>query len=591
MKFYLIILISIVVFVLKPDEGVHCRNNYHMKYALYIEEVVNHICSQILLYRRQDSNNYTGIVEALLPKTGLQEFTNRYRYTISVLNFKYTDILKKFLDGFGIIISLCQKFENKESPLNFIGCVKLLEKELIKSKTMIVSLHSVMKFISYIDIRFLFTGGSVPHPIIDEIDFIYQFVLEISLETRSFDLNESPNPEFDLNELPNPDHKLAHTSEIKFNKLKHFYTEAIVLINKFVENNKSTMDTSLIAELFKMSIVDKNTKTIHEVVNSIKNNLNLLYNGTIEFWYKNLGFEQFLNPILAKFIPPIDPETKQNDGIAALNIMRVQSGWTEMNHLKFKYYEKYFSVDYVIKDEVSNINFRIKKEHVSQLLRCRFTEIMKNYRTLINATMNVCNTHAKQYYHNCLILFFNSLSNSQRMLKGLYDALISLNRSSIWSVNLSSLSSLQNVLEWVSDFRRLLKNNTFYNDRLIVSSEEKEIRKVNNLLQIFSEHFRIFSKKLSTDLGQYHTRCEINTFKNEDAFIEDFKNVKKSSNNQLNGSIYGEEFQIAFDARDYFDNFCEDVYKSCYENLGFGKILHCMNNDIDGKLKRYMQNL
>ncbi|XP_050530327.1 uncharacterized protein LOC126899419 [Daktulosphaira vitifoliae] len=324
MKFYSFILLSIIVFTLNLIEGVQYKS-YHAMYENYIARVVSHICSQIILYQKRDSNYYLNISsleEDFRPNTNLLSFRPKYIYTISILNFKYLEILKKFLDLINLILNNCQKFySKKKSPKNFIRCVQFLEIIVKNSKTMIEKLHNAMKFISYIDIRFLFSEVFVPHPIIDEIDFIYQYVLEKSKETSSLDLNKSP----------------YEISEMKFKNLTTFQTDASIRVNNYLQNYKN-LDTSLINDLKCIKIVELPIN----VRSSKKKLLNKFFSEIIKNWYKNLGFEEFLNPKIEEFIPPIDPDTNQSDGIEALNIIRKESGWEKMNHINIVYFVKIY---------------------------------------------------------------------------------------------------------------------------------------------------------------------------------------------------------------------------------------------------------
>ncbi|XP_050545609.1 uncharacterized protein LOC126907937 isoform X2 [Daktulosphaira vitifoliae] len=536
------------------DEKVHCKS-YHSMYENYIETVVNHIYSQIISYRKQDSNHSIGIEEAFQPNYNLLNFRQKYDYTISIINFKYHEILRKYLDLINLLLGHCQRFYNEnKSSIHFISCVQFLEIVVNISKNMIENLHNAMKFISYIDIKFLFFEGCmVPHSEIHVIEFIHKYVLEKSVETNSFDLNKSPY-------------------EINLENLTKFYTDASIRVNNFFRNI-TNLNTLIINDLKEIKIAELS----YDLNFLNRDILDKFFNEIIEVWYQNLGFEEFLNPKTDDFIPPIDPDTNQNDGIEALNIIRKESGWEKMNHISIVYFGKNISVDRIINDEVSNINFQIKKEHVSQLLRCRFTEIMKNYRTLISAFLYVCNKDAVNYYHICLIKLFSSFAKSKKMLKELYEALVTLNESSIWNVHLSSKSSLHKIFSWVAGFLKLLENNDFSLKNIV----ENKFEMVEQLLVIFKNHLNIFSDNLRSDLSTYDTRCSMDIkFENVKDYVSYFRNlgvISFSSNSELIN-------QIIHNACNYFEKFFEYVSKSCYEDLGFEKLSHCKNKELDTKL-------
>ncbi|XP_050545632.1 uncharacterized protein LOC126907944 isoform X2 [Daktulosphaira vitifoliae] len=544
MKFFSFILIFIVIFLLQQDTGVHCEN-YHDMYENYIERVVSHIYSKIISYRKQDSKNTIGIEENLQTNTNMLNLRQKYCYTIGILNYMYIEILIKYLYIINLILSICQKYHYKNELNYFSPCVEMLEKVLQNSKTMIANLHNAMKFLSYIDIRFLFSEGIIPHPIIEVIDFIYQYVLGKSQDTSSLDLNQSP---YDI-------------SEMKLENLTKFHTDASKIVGDFFQNSKYIL-IFLINDLPKINIAELPNDLNFARIEI----LNTFFNEIVEVWYKNLGFEEFLNPKTAEFIPPINPDTNQNDGIEALNIIRKESGWKKMNHISIVYFGKQFSVDRIINDEVSNINFQIKKKHVSQLLRCRFTEIMKNYRSLFSAMLYICDKDAHNYYNNCVIKLFGSLVKSKTMLEDLYEALVTLKKSSIWSVNYTSESNLQIVFEWVAGFLSLLENNDFSLKNI------NDNKMIKQLLIIFKKKFNVFSTLLLNEIKIFDTLChKDDKFKNVQYYVNYFRNPENESIN-LNPE---NSMQIMLNACNFFDNFCENVSKSCYKDLGFEKLPHC----------------
>ncbi|XP_050545587.1 uncharacterized protein LOC126907928 isoform X8 [Daktulosphaira vitifoliae] len=576
MKLYSFILLPIFFFVLKPDEGVHC-NIYHAQYKKYIERVVSCIYLQIIYNQKQNSN---GEEEAFQQYTDLRELKLKYNYAISVLNFEYTKIIKKFLEYVAIIIRKCHQCHKNNLLQKFVSCVILLEDQIKNSKTMFENLHNAMKFISYIDIRFLFFEFEVPHTIIEEIDFIYQFVSEKNLENSPFDLNKSFN----------------QISKIKLRNFVKFLKDSTKIVNSLTEHNKY-INPSIKTHLENIEINERSKKNNSSDVYSKPPNK--FYNETIKIWYKNLGFEEFLEPIEAEFIPPIDPKTNQNDGIKALNVIRKEPGWKSMNHINIVYFGKQISVNRIINDEVSNINFRIKKEHITQFLRCRYTEIIKEYHTILSSIMHVCQNDIRNFYHNCLIKLFNSFKKSEKMIEGLYKALVALNRSSIWSVNFNSKSSLHKLFKWVTIILRFLKNNNFnldnfmdkYDIEIVIIRNPKETEIIKKLLNIFKTFLKDIGVLLRSDVAQQGARCYTNKRLNKiwdytKSFINSFNTLNNNNNPYLDWQL-----QIYLNACNYFDKFCADVYKSCYEDLGFQKIIDCQHKELHHDLIPYTVDL
>ncbi|XP_050520411.1 uncharacterized protein LOC126893903 [Daktulosphaira vitifoliae] len=555
MDFFLIIRMTIFIFVLKPDKAEQ-NVDYHWHYKNFIKTVTDHIRSSIEsneirnLILKLDSNYTIKLEEAFQSDLYLNNFRYNYSNTISVLNFKYTGILKIFLNYLDIILQQCKQFRDENLWENFICCITSLVEEVKNSQTMLDNLYNVMKYISDIDVRYLFQGKNVPNAIVDEIDFFKQFVLQYTSETVSFDLNSLPN---------------LKDSETKFKNLNEFYTEASEIVNNMFQNS-NVIDTSVETNSITNQINECTNENDSYLVYLTCSNLNAFYNKTIEIWYKNLDFEEFLKPKIPQFIPPIDLDINQNDGIKALNILRQESGWKTMNHILIIYNGKQFSVDFIMKDEINNINFRVKKEHVIQLLRCRYTEIMKNYEILLSTVVHICNKSVPPYYQNCLIELFDSLNKSKRMFDGLNMAINTLNNSSIWSLSNHSHSSLQKILKWNTDFLNLLKNNEFSRCELgnnIIKNEGKNTEKLKKLRNILSEFRDNFYKELRSEMSRMNDRCVMRK-----PFIEKFKIM----NDILLMSTYPYSNQIYLNASNYFGIYCENVYKNCYEDLGFGKI-------------------
>ncbi|XP_050520672.1 uncharacterized protein LOC126894059 isoform X3 [Daktulosphaira vitifoliae] len=568
MEFYSFILISIVIFVLNPAEGV----KYNQLYKNYINTVVTHIHSkigvnQMLNLKLKQFLNYPKIEE----NCKKDDFSRNYRYTISVLNYKYTEILKKFLDYMNIIIDECKQFHKRNLVENFINCVSLLEVEVKNSKTMFEKLYNAMKFISYIDIKYLFLEGLAPHPIIDEIDFLQQFVKELNAAYV-----------VDINILPN-----LKVSITQFENFKSFYEVALKVVNNLFQNSL-IIDTTIKTDLKKNQIEECSNETSFEIVYYTCNKLNSLYIETIKMWYKNLGFEHFLNPKTPQITPPKDPEIKQDDGIEALNILRLGTSWESMNHINIVYYRKNCSVNSIIKDEINFLNFRIKKEHVSQLLRCRYTEILKNYHLLLSTILHYCNNDSFNYQYSCLIELFKSFNKSKIMLIGLYNALITLNKSSIWIVHFRSHSSLHKILEWVAQILIFLKNNNYFKiDFVNKDDTENNNETLQKFQVIFNSFLNNFHHKIHSNISYLDSWCVFN-----EPFYE--KNEKlnyfRTSKNILIDPNTLHQIKIYLNACYYFDNFCENVYNTCYKNLGFDKI-NCSGRKIDEKLIPFIKDL
>ncbi|XP_050545929.1 uncharacterized protein LOC126908091 [Daktulosphaira vitifoliae] len=574
MEFYSIILMSIGISVLKIDEGVNCIcnyvNNYPDNYRNYIKTVIDYISSHIELNEilnlklKEDSNTTFSVEEVFISHRKYTKFKTNYFYTINVLNFKYTEILKNFLDYIDIILQKCKQFHERNLEENFICCVTSLVEEVKNSKTMFENLHNAMTFFSYIDVRFVFQGSIMPNVIIDEIDFFQKYVLQKISENSHLDLNRH----FDLNCLPN-----FQDSEMNFKNLNEFHTVASKIVNNLYQNSNIIIDTSIKSNSTTIDMNEDDSYLVYLTCSKLKS----FYNKNIEIWYKNLGFEQFLNPKTPQLLPPIDPNININMGIKAFNILRQESGWKTMEHINIVYNGKLFSVDCIMKDPINIMNFQIKKEHVIQLLRCRYTEIIKNYHVLLSSILSLCSTKVNGFSYNCLIKLFDSFNKSKIMFEGLHTALITLQKSSLWNYTFLSHSNLQKILKWIEDFLSLLNNNEFSQDNfvgqngiLITEILDKNLKNFLNVLKQSNMELRI-------DLKNMTFRCNMREpYYKKSISIKYFKYLAS----KMRSAYYEQSIQIYSYACNYFDEFCKNIYKSCYENLGFRKV-YSLNNSSD----------
>ncbi|XP_050522703.1 uncharacterized protein LOC126895175 [Daktulosphaira vitifoliae] len=555
MEFFALIFMTTVIFVLKPFEAEQ-YSDYRENYKNYIKKVVTHIRSQIgsnqiqNLKLKKDSIYITDLEKYYRSNMLENFFRDYYSNTISILNFKYTEILKNFLAYTYFIFTICKQFHDRNLSENFNCCVTSLVEEVKNSKTMFENLYNAMKFISYIDVRLLFAGRNMPNSIIDEIEFFQQYVLQKKSKTIHFDLNSLP---------------ILEDSESVFHNFNQFYTEALKKVNNLFKNN-NIIDTSIKTDLISEIKECSNENDSYLVyLTCIK--LNSFYNETIETWYKNLGFEQFLDPKTSKFLPQLESDVKLNHGIKALNIMLREKGWDTMDHINIFYNNKKFNVESIIKDPINSINFQIKKDHVLQLLRCRFTEIMKNYYTLLSTIFFICEKGEKSVLHNCLIQFYNSFNKSKIMFEGLLSVINTLKKSAIWNVSYNSHSNLQNILKWVKYFLNLLQKKEFSQFNNIDQLDMKNVN-VQNLEDLFLNFRRGFYEELHNEARHMKIRCCMKKpFYNKLELVDNFRYTANIMNNPNIETI-----EIYLSACNYFNNFCKNVYNFCYEELGFKKV-------------------
>ncbi|XP_050520636.1 uncharacterized protein LOC126894040 [Daktulosphaira vitifoliae] len=547
------ILISCTFLLLKINSGAYCTGKLPDQdgQSIYITYAINCIHAQngwkALQNLKIEPNLYNSIVEKSIKlslKPNIRKLIEPFCTTIILLNYKYTEVLKTFVDYLHIIIHKCQQFHNENYTENFINCVTLLTEEVKNSESMFDHLYNAMAYMNNFDQIFMFLKYFELVSIVNDIYYFKQYVSQKTEKNFSLDLNET---------------SFIQDSNIEFETLKEFHDKASKIVNNLNQNSNVIDDDNkqdLLTTYYAKHLSERNI----DFISFTCNQLNSFYEKTIKNLYKDLGFEELMNSSLPR-IKSLEKSTNiSENSIQILKKIIREEGWKKFDHIRINFDNHILSIYDVLNDPITVQNFETKKKHVTQFIRCRYTEIFKNYNVLLSVIIRLCFNNLSDHYFDCMILFFDSLTKSKKMLDKMHTALISLKKTSIWDVNKRANWDLHKLLDWLSSYVCLLKNDIFLPQNIIKQNID-DVYETFSICQLDNE------KQLRSDLYRMKNRCLLSIPLYDQTFIiNQFQNLATNQPNNQD-SLY-----VARKACEYLNLFCDEVIKVSYEDLGFSKI-------------------
>lgn len=92
-----------------------------------------------------------------------------------------------------------------------------------------------------------------------------------------------------------------------------------------------------------------------------------------------------------------------------------------MNHISILYHDQIILANHVVRDGVIKYNYHLKKEPMILLLRCRYTEIIQNFDTILNVMLQNCKKmrikRKFQLYYNCMAELSIIIYRSEHMFR------------------------------------------------------------------------------------------------------------------------------------------------------------------------------
>ncbi|XP_050546675.1 uncharacterized protein LOC126908545 [Daktulosphaira vitifoliae] len=282
--------------------------------------------------------------------------------------------------------------------------------------------------------------------------------------------------------------------------------------------------------------------------------MNSFYTEMIKINYEDLGFIQLINPTNHKFKPPIDETINQELGIMTLNTLFNEGSWNSFSHMEILYGNLIISATTVIRDLVTNYNFHLKKFYFTQMLRCRFLEVLIIYNTSLTALMRICrNKNNLNEYVKCVLYLFVAINDTVKMFDFMLTIIEKLRLSNLWLPERLS-SNLLAIYKLIYNYVIDLKTNNVVRD-MFINKPEVNIEHLSNDYTLSFQKARYkFSNILSKLKKQNKNMC----------YSNDFMIIKKDLDTKFcNNAIIISKYLY-----DFYENFV----KTDYEDTGFNKI-------------------
>ncbi|XP_050529109.1 uncharacterized protein LOC126898796 [Daktulosphaira vitifoliae] len=571
MRFKLITIIIFTIFLVCNSKV--CCTLINDSYEFYLMEVIKHLLSQPgwnsiqhLSLIIEDDERID--VNKLLNEMQNYEVEKMGRYSVilnTMFNFIYcrhTEIMLTFDHLLKIIIAKCSSDVQEHKTEEFIFCAKQLHQTVIESLEMFTKLWEVTSFLDSIALNSLEPSLIKMVANEGEIATIIKYV--------QFK-NEQPRPVFiDLNNKISTDVALDEYKDIK-----RFHDNTLTLKLKDLMTRNSSLCfsnndfvSSILESLFKINMTKSPTTNINGDIQNIQEYRSVFYQQIIKNDYYNFGFEKLINPQHNKeqIIP--SPESSYMFGGVVLLLTKLLShaGWREWNHIQIK------NLD------VSNINTRrpfligydngVKTQSfVYLLIKCRYGEILKNFKVIVTTIINVTkNKIIKNNYSfiDDVISIRDAVKNSGQMLSLMLFALNIIRNTLPHQYKREKKLQLEILIEKIKIFINAFE---MYN----YSASDFNMEVAHQYLEKLFIFFRADVDKLIYDIlnKNYRFGCVINKkYLTTYNLLENF-----NYSLDLNSSNYNSAENIVLQLCQYLNTFCNNVIQKDFIDLGFNKFL------------------
>ncbi|XP_050544384.1 uncharacterized protein LOC126907273 isoform X2 [Daktulosphaira vitifoliae] len=556
-----------------------CPQSVKGRYLKYVITVIKHICvqkgwdSMKHLQLNQDKYGNMTIRDAFTQKIDKNNILGMFIIVVRLLNYKYTEILKNYVELITLSITECEKYSTDHLFGEFINCTQRIEHGVKNSMNMFDNLYHVMTFMSYIDIKFLFIHTlESPYVMVDEIYFAYHYINTMKISDRSFYTDQDGNLI--------PENAISVLLNIKI-FLNELYLKAESVENKLCDFDQfpGRVYYHLIfkEKYLQYKLVNANVTTIDFVLIMLVS----FFEDTIKYNYEDIGFKEILNPLLYKcvslFVPHFIDPVSQEKGIVNLNILINEGNWNTLSYLYINHNGQDISLNRVLRDQANNNNFHLKKQYITQLLRCRFYDILKNVTTIFSGVIDLSQQEKnnsdklenRKSYIECVSNFFLTMKSVQDLLNYLNTAMEKLKKASIWHEN-GAFYCMSPIKKIINNIFELMTEKNFLRDdfsdgilnlkevannyladaqnvRFCIQSNLRNARRVHDKHCFYYEKI-LFSKQVVLDVSKKNANATNLTH----SFTNPISNCQQAC----------VELYI----------FCEDFISNEYKNLGFDKI-------------------
>ncbi|XP_050544395.1 uncharacterized protein LOC126907278 [Daktulosphaira vitifoliae] len=525
------------------------------------------------LQLNQDEYKNLTIGKVFAQKIDKMNITDMLSIVVRLLNYKYTQILKNYVEIVTLSIRECEKYSTDNLLNEFINCTRRIEYAVKNSTIMFHNLYEVMTFMSYLDIQWLNSNISGnPFVKVEEIYFAYNYINIMEISDQSFYIDQYGNyiPENATSVLLN---------------IKTFVGQLYLM----TENDEE--DDCILAELpvpinynliFEKEYLNFKSRNPHSsTFDFVKKMLDSFCNLTIENEYEDLGFEEILNPSSNKCyllnLPRLD-SISQEKGIENLNILLNEGNWKTMEHLYIKYDNQVLSANRVLRDHANINNFRLKKQYFTLLLKCRFFDILKKFNSYLYQIVEFCKEEKvnikiwknPKTYIDCVKDLAMVIGGTLNFFSYINTAMEKLKQASIWLVNkkfycLSPIKDIVNyIINWMDEknlLRDVFANTENINLKEVADKYFNDVQSVKYSLQVVIKNIN----QVQINCCFYHEKPVFSK--------KDLLSITQKSGTSLNiDNLTRNPFKNFKEACKALNTLCEDFITTEFRDLGFDRI-------------------
>ncbi|XP_050525529.1 uncharacterized protein LOC126896634 [Daktulosphaira vitifoliae] len=511
MKIELLILMFFIKSITFEVGLVDCKiynADLQKQYITYFKQVMNHLRNQIIksnLYHisiRSENDKIMSIQETLKNRFyGINYSIKIYYIIVELINYLFIEGLKQFTEHLMIIIDNCEHFLKKNLFQIAIYCIVVLLNAVKKSNEMFEYLYKAITFIDYLDMKILNISLIHRKTVVEEIYTVKNYTYK--MKTSEI-----------INYVNNDESFKIEKAKEDYKEINNFVNNIVVITREFFKNNINIINNTRELNLREYYYGKYITNDYNmEFVDFISENLNNYYLKTIDDYYFKIGFYELLHPSTADLIPPQKNIFPQYRAIEVLNTLFHKGNWELLKHIRIIVDDEIITTNRIIRDTVNDFNFSLKNKYFTLMMRCRYTEILKNYNTYMSAVLQICKnekikSNLKDFV-DCIINFLEAVHDSKEMFKNMLIALDILKAESIWDIKCYAHTSLTHTYNLLTIFLLEIEQLMLTRDRIVnLSLNEVELISDELLLHIVKTKYNFNQNihKLSRFINQ---RCSI----------------------------------------------------------------------------------
>ncbi|XP_050549007.1 uncharacterized protein LOC126910460 isoform X2 [Daktulosphaira vitifoliae] len=560
--------LTLILFIINIFLGVGIVNCFitQKEYAIYFKEVTKYISDKLTKINLEhisvsiSKDEIISIEDALKYKTeNNNELLIKYNIIVDFLNYLFSKELQNFTEHLKIISDDCDIFFKENSFENATYCTIGLFNAAKNSNLMFEYLYKAIIFIDYLDVKLVLRNSIHPKTIVEEIYTVKNYIFLMKTREIYNYVNNAGNIKIEV--------LLKDFIEI------NNFVDKIVAITDSINKKNVTIINSRTEFNLRIKYYGEyiNNKYVMNFADFVREKLYHYCSETINNIHLKIGFNQLLNPTIPELMPP--QNSNQNEAIKALNTLFREGDWKLLNHIKIIIDDEIITTNQITRDTVDDFNFNMKRKYFTQLIRCRYTEILKKYDIYMSAVIQICKyekSNNLNNFVNCTLQFFEMVNDSKDMFKYMLLALDKLQASYIWEVMYNSYACLTQTYNLLSKFFSEIENLNFRKNDFINLSIDEQERMVTKFLINFQSARKDFTLKIKDGLNSVNECCLIDgEILNKKQLISSWESIVSSTNN--NNTLDHPLFLYEYGLEDFM-TFFNIAIRSEYNCLGFDNI-------------------